>query len=59
MNFFEKILVGIYHATYHRNIRNAEKAKDKKDIELFKKSVYRAEDAWKKIVLIKKKYSNE
>ena len=25
----------------------------------YKKYVYRAEDAWKKIVLIKKKYSNE
>lgn len=59
MNFFEKILVGIHHATYHRNVRKAIKAKDKRDIQLFKKYVYQAEDAWKKIVLIKKKHSNE
>jgi flagellin-specific chaperone FliS len=59
MNFFEKILIGIYHAKYHRNLKKAERSKENKNIHNFKKYIYRAEDAWKQIVIIKKKYQNE
>ena len=59
MNFITTILVGIYHAKYHRNLKKAIRAKDKQNIYQFKKYVYQAEDAWKKIVTIKKKQTNE
>ena len=59
MKFFDKILIGIYHAKYHRKIKKAELSKDNKNIHNFKKYVYQAEDAWKQIVIIKKKYQNE
>ena len=59
MNFITNILVGIYHAKYHRNLKKAIRAKNNKNIYQFKKYIYRAEDAWKKIVTIKKKQPNE
>ena len=59
MSFFNKILIGIYHAKYHRKLRSAIKVKEEQNIYKFKKYVYQAEDAWKKIVTIKKKYQNE
>tara|TARA_A100001201_G_scaffold96556_1_gene83434 strand:+ start:118 stop:297 length:180 start_codon:yes stop_codon:yes gene_type:complete len=59
MTFFEKIRIGIYHAKYHRKLKFAIKAKEQQNIHKFKKYVYQAEDAWKKIVTIQKKYQNE
>ena len=59
MKFLDKIRIGLYHAAYHRNLRYAEQQKEKKDIFKFQKYVYRAEDAWKKLITIKKKYQNE
>ena len=58
MKFLDKIRIGIYHAKYHRCLAVAERAKDKKNIRLFKKYIYRTEDAWKKIVIINKKYKD-
>lgn len=43
----------IYHAAYHRNMRKAELAKTKKDLKAFRKYIYRAEDAWRKIIINK------
>ena len=48
-------MIGIYHAKYHRNIKFAESAKNKKNIEKFKKHVYRAEDAWRQVVVLTEK----
>lgn len=59
MKYLDKIKIGIYHAKYHKNLKKAEQAKNKQNINNFKKYVYRSEDAWKQIVIIKKKYSNE
>jgi hypothetical protein len=59
MKFLDKIRLGIYHASYHRNMKKAQKAQLKRDLVKFKKYVYKAEDAWKQVVNIKKKYSNE
>ncbi len=50
-----KIRIGILHATYHRNIKKAEKARVAQDIISFKKYIYQAEDAWKRIVIITEK----
>jgi hypothetical protein len=50
-----KIRVGLLHAKYHRNLKSAETARKQQDIVKFKKYVYRAEDAWKQIVIITNK----
>lgn len=43
------------HAAYHRNMKRAEFARKKQDIVAFKKYVYAAEDAWRKIVILSNK----
>ena len=43
------------HATYHRWMRRAEQAHETKDIHQFKNAIYKAEDAWRKIVIISNK----
>jgi len=53
--WLRKIRIGILHAAYHRNMKLAEQARKKQDIVAFKKYVYRAEDAWKKLILTKQK----
>jgi hypothetical protein len=50
-----KFRVALLHAKYHRCIRKAESAMAKSDIQQFRKYIYRAEDAWKKIVIISNK----
>lgn len=55
MKIFRSFMIGIYHAKYHRNMKFAELAKHKKDIEKFKKYVYQAEDAWRQVVLLTQK----
>ena len=56
MKLIDKIKIGLHHASYHRNYKKALKAKEKKYIYKFKKYIYKAEDAWKKVVIISKKY---
>ncbi len=58
MKLFDKIKSGMYHATYHRNYKRALKAKDAKNIHKFKNYIYKAEDAWRKVILITKKYED-
>jgi hypothetical protein len=55
LNWLRKIKIGFLHATYHRNMKRAERARRIHDIIEFKKHIYRAEDAWKKLVKIKEK----
>jgi|TARA_R110000822_G_scaffold83319_6_gene196411 hypothetical protein len=50
------IRIGLLHATYHRAIRRATAARKTQDIAKFKRYIYTAEDAWRKLVLIKEKY---
>jgi len=50
-----KILIGWYHAKYHRNLKKAEAAKDNKDIHRFKQFIYKSEDAWRKIITLNDK----
>ena len=56
MKFLDKIRIGMYHATYHRNLKKAIEAKRACKIHKFKRYIYRAEDAWRKLVLINHKY---
>ena len=44
--------IAILHATYHRNMKRMETARQKRDIVEFKTYAYRAEDAWRKIVIL-------
>jgi endonuclease IV len=56
MKLLDKIRIGLCHASYHRNLRYAEEQKEKKDINKFKKHIYRAENAWRRLVQIQEKY---
>ncbi len=52
---FTRIRIGVLHATFHRNMRKADVARNKHDIVTFKKHIYQAEDAWRKIVILTEK----
>lgn len=46
------IRIGLLHAKYHRFMRKAILAQEDKNLVKFKKYVYRAEDAWRKLVIL-------
>jgi hypothetical protein len=50
-----EIRIALLHATYHRNFKKAMLAKENVNLNSFKKHVYRAEDAWRKIVILTEK----
>jgi hypothetical protein len=50
-----KIRIALLHATYHRSMKRAEKSRQRLDIVEFKKYVYAAEDAWRKLVILSNK----
>lgn len=56
MKFLAHIRIGLLHAAFHRHLKRAESAKNQRDLIKFKKYIYAAEDAWKKLVIIKNKY---
>jgi hypothetical protein len=47
--------IGMLHAAYHRNIKKADFARKQQDIIKFKKYIYQAEDAWRKLVILREK----
>ena len=53
--FFIKLRIGILHAKYHRNLKKADKVRKQHDIVKFKRYVYRAENAWRKLVILTEK----
>lgn len=55
MNWIRKIRIGFLHAKYHRNLKRANLARVKRDIVKFKKYIYQAEDAWRKLVILAEK----
>lgn len=44
--------ININHAAYHRNMKRALIAKENSDLVKFQKNIYRAEDAWRKMVIL-------
>lgn len=50
-----KVRIGFLHAAYHRNMKKADIARSKQDIVTFKKYIYRAEDAWRQLVILTQK----
>jgi len=55
INWIRKIRIGFLHAKYHRSLKKAETARIDLDIVEFKKYVYQAEDAWRRIVILTEK----
>ncbi len=55
LKWINNIRIGLLHAKYHRNLKYAEKARLSKNLELFQKYIYRAEDAWRKLVILTNK----
>jgi len=55
MFWFTKIKIAFLHAAYHRNMKRAEVARKQSDIIKFKKYIYAAEDAWRKLVILTNK----
>lgn len=49
---FYKFRIAILHATYHRMMKRADKARAEHDIIQFKKYIYKSEDAWRKLVIL-------
>ena len=54
-NWLRKFRIGILHAKYHRAMRKAVAAREEQDILKFKKYIYEAEDAWRKVVVLTEK----
>lgn len=52
LKWINNIRIGLLHAKYHRCMRHAIHAREDKDLKKFKKYVYQAEDAWRKMVII-------
>jgi len=55
INWYRRIQIAFYHAAYHRNLKRAQEARVKQDIIAFKQYIYRAEDAWRKVVVLTEK----
>ena len=53
--WFRNLRIALLHATYHRNVKRATIARENQDVIKFKKYIYRAEDAWRKIVILTEK----
>ena len=55
IKWWYKFRIGILHAAYHRNMKRAEVARKQQNVIEFKKYIYQAEDAWRKIVILTEK----
>ena len=55
IKWWYKFRINMLHATYHRNMKRAEAARKEQNIIKFKKYIYQAEDAWRKIVILTEK----
>jgi hypothetical protein len=55
INWWHRIQIAFYHAAYHRNLKRAQEARVKQDIIAFKQYIYRAEDAWRQVVILTEK----
>jgi hypothetical protein len=55
IKWYFKFRIGILHAAFHRNMKHADTARSNQDLIQFKKYIYRAEDAWRKLVILTEK----
>lgn len=54
-NWIRRIRIALLHAEYHRNLKRAQVARVNHDIIEFKRYIYQAEDAWRKLVILTEK----
>jgi hypothetical protein len=54
-NWIRRFRIALLHAAYHRNLKRAQEARVNQDIIAFKRYIYRAEDAWRKLVILTEK----
>jgi hypothetical protein len=52
IKWIRTLRIGMLHAKYHRNMKRASVSRSNIDIVAFKKYIYRAEDAWRKLVIL-------
>ena len=52
LTLFYKFRIALLHAKYHKHMKRADISRTTSDIIKFKKHVYKAEDAWRKIVIL-------
>ena len=52
LKWINNIRIGLLHAKYHRYMRRIEAAREQSDLVKFKKCVYKAEDAWRRLVIL-------
>ena len=52
IKWIRTLRIGMLHAKYHRNMKRMEQARKKLDVIKFKTYAYRAEDAWRKLVIL-------
>jgi hypothetical protein len=55
INWIRKFQIGMLHATYHRNMKRADAARSSLNVIKYKIYIYRAEDAWRKLVILQEK----
>jgi hypothetical protein len=55
IKFIRNMQIAWYHAAYHRNMKKADSARIQRDIIMFKQHIYRAEDSWRKVVILTEK----
>jgi len=53
--FLVTLRIGFAHATFHRNFKKALRQKKAGNIRKFKRYIYRAEDAWKRVIILTEK----
>ena len=53
--FFIKQKIAFSHAKYHRYMKQDDKFRKQQNLISFKKAIYCAEDAWRKIVILTEK----
>lgn len=52
IKWIRTLRISMLHAKYHRNMKRADVSRSNIDIVSFKKYIYRAEDAWRKLVIL-------
>lgn len=53
--FFIKHRIALVHAKYHRYMKRADEFRKQQNLIEFKTAIYRAEDAWRQIVILTEK----
>jgi len=59
LKWINNIRIGLLHAKYHRYMRRMESAREQSDLIKFKKCVYKAEDAWRRMVILIEKQKQQ